>query len=395
MEVENSIMPVWRQAFRPLFLGATVFSVFAIGIWGLYLSGALELTLYGGPVFWHAHEMMFGFGGAVIAGFLLTAVQSWTGIRATHGKPLLLIFVVWLLARIGMFAGSSAYGWLIALIDVSFLPLTAYFMTMIVLKSDSHRQLVFLPILLFLALANVLTHLSVLTGNLAYFTWGIYTALILVVLLMTVIGGRVIPEFTANGLGITKTHNTSWIEYPVLLSTCLIVLVYINNAVLWLPGYVLASLFGLACLSNTIRALRWQPWKTFSTPLLWSLHLAYWFIPLGHGLFALHFLDFTISSSSASHSFTAGAMGSIILAMIARVSQGHTGRLLSVGQGMKAGFALIILAGIIRVAGGLFQSTIVVETYLLAALLWVTAYSLYVVLYSRILTTPRPDGKSG
>lgn len=394
-EPERIVAPVWRQAFRPFFLGGALFSALSIGLWALVLAGKIQLIPYGNPVFWHAHEMMFGFVCAIIVGFLLTAVQNWTGIRATNGKPLIILFLIWLLARVGMLTGLTGYEWVIALVDISFLPLAAFFMARILFQAGNRRNFIFLPILILLGFANVLTHLSVITENYAYYTWGINSALTTVVLIMTLITGRVVPMFTANGLGIRKVENHPWVEYPVIVSTLLIAIIYASNLALWITQSALALLFMVAFLSSSVRALRWQPWKTLSSPLLWSLQLAFWFIPVGHALFVLHLLGYSVTSSAALHSFTAGAMGSLILAMIARVSLGHTGRKLAVRLGMKIGLALILLAGALRVLGGVFQADLGVHSYLLAALFWVAAFILFVIHYRSILMSPRPDGKIG
>jgi uncharacterized protein involved in response to NO len=171
--------------------------------------------------------------------------------------------------------------------------------------------------------------------------------------------------------------------------------VYIVNGVSFLPRSILAGVFAVAALSNAYRVFRWRVWTAVSIPLVWSLHLAYWFIPVGFGLFALSYAGFVISESAALHSLTAGAMGSLILAMIARVSLGHSGRPLTAHWSLKFAFIFIVSAGIARVLTGLYPSLLAYSGYSISAGLWILAYTIYAAVYLRILTTTRVDGKPG
>jgi len=395
LDLENAIHPLWRQAFRPFFLAGALFSIAALASWGLFLSGLLSFTPYGGATFWHGHEMLFGFAGAIIVGFLLTAVQNWTGLRATHGRSLLLLWGLWLLARLLLLFDWAGLAWVVVLLDLSFFPLTAFMMSALVIKAGNKRNLFFVPLLLLLCGANALTHLSVLTGDSSYYRWGFYAGVMLVSALMAVMGGRVIPMFTANGTGTPRVPPKPWLDRSVLISTWLLVLLYVTQAITLLPAWVNGSLFALAALGNAYRAFYWRPWVTVKVPLVWSLHLAYWFIPLGFALFALHFWGLNVTASTALHSLTAGAMGSLILAMIARVSLGHTGRPLAIGKAVAIAFALIVLAGMVRLVTGLQPALLPINGYLLSAGLWVLAYSIYVSQYFTILTSPRADGRPG
>jgi len=395
LKKENKTPAVWRQAFRPFFLAGTLFSILSLTTWVMVLSGKLDFQPYGNITFWHAHEMLFGFVGAIIVGFLLTAVQNWTGLRATNGKPLAGLFTIWLVARLLMVAGLESYQWLLASIDLSFFLGAGLLMAQLVVKAGNYRNLFFVPILTLLALANLLTHLSIILHRPHYFTWGVYAAIMLVTLLMVVVSGRVMPMFTANGTGTKKTEPLPWLEKAVLLSTGLSALLFITNSTSSLPNNILVALFVTAALANAYRALRWRPQIIWQTPLVWSLHLAYWFIPLGFSLLAMHFAGFEISLSTAIHSLTAGAMGSLILAMISRVSLGHTGRPLNVHKCIPYAFALIAMAGFSRILVGFSPSILGGNGYILSAACWVLAYSAYLIVYFRILTTPKPDGRPG
>ena len=392
---ELKIAPIWRQAFRPFFLFACLFSILSIGAWALVQAGELYFTPYGGVTFWHAHEMLFGFVAAIIVGFLLTAVQSWTGLRATHGKPLMVLFSLWLLARIFMLLDIFTLQWITAVFDMSFLLLTALFMAKLVLKVKQYRNLIFVPILLLLATANLFTHLSVMTGEIHFYTQGIYSTVMIITLIMTVVAGRVFPMFTANGTKTTKVDNLAWLEKSVISLTAIVLLIHFFGIQQMISSKLMILLFILCSLAHSIRAIRWRPQVTFKTPLVWSLHLAYWFIPISFLLFALHYAGVNISTSNALHGLTAGAMSSLILAMIARISLGHSGRPLTPNWVMKYAFGLIVIAGSIRLIAPHIQTYFSFNLNVLSAVLWAIAFSLYVVVYVPILITARPDGRPG
>jgi uncharacterized protein involved in response to NO len=259
-----------------------------------------------------------------------------------------------------------------------------------VLKVRQYRNLIFVPILLLLATANLFTHLFVITGEMHFYTQGIYSTV-----MMTVIAGRVFPMFTANGTKTQKVGNLAWLEKSVIGLTVLIVLIHYSEAQNVIPSKVMVLLFVLSSLAHGIRAISWRPQVTFKTPLVWSLHLAYWFIPISFLLFALHYAGINISASNALHCLTAGAMSSLILAMIACISLGHSGRPLTPHWILKYAFTLIILAGGIRLISAHIQTYFSVNLHVLSAILWALAFGICVVVYAQILSSSRPDGKPG
>ncbi|MDO6721483.1 NnrS family protein [Psychrosphaera sp. 1_MG-2023] len=395
LSVEQNIPAIWRQAFRPLFLIGTLFAIVSMALWALFLNGNISLSPYGGPLFWHAHEMLFGFVAAIIVGFLLTAVQNWTGLRATHGKPLAALVTLWLAGRILILTNISPFPWLTALVDISFLVVSAVFMGQLVFKVKQYRNMIFLPVLLLLVIGNSLTHLSVLNQNPAFYIWGAHSTVMTITLIITIIAGRVLPMFTANGTQTEKVPNLANLETAVIGSTLFLALLYLTNLSSTLPNMVTALVFVFAACSHAIRAMRWRPQVTLGTPLVWSLHLSYWFIPVSFGLFALHKAGVNITASTALHGLTAGAISSIILAMVARISLGHTGRTLTPQWVMKYAFMLIIFAAVSRICAQHLQANISINIYLIAAGCWILAYLCYVIFYWKILTSPRPDGRPG
>ena len=395
LESELSMPALWRQAYRPFFLFASLIAIAAMGVWALILAGKVNLNPYGGVIFWHSHEMLFGFVAAIIVGFLLTAVQNWTGLRATHGWPLIGLFTTWLAARVLLVIAPQEWAYLAAALDLTFLPLAAFLLARLVCKVKQYRNLIFVPVLLLLATCNALTHLSVLLGVPHLLQWGSYGAVMLITLIMTIVAGRVMPMFTANGTGTKKVEQLLWLERLVNGSTILIVALYVTNLVTILPGPGLTLIFAVAAWAHAVRIVRWRTWVTFGTPLLWSLHLAYWFIPVSLMLFALHFAGYNINPSSALHGLTAGAMSSLILAMLARISLGHSGRPLQPHWLLSYAFGLVLLAGVSRFAAGTVSVNWPISLYSLSTLLWTSAYAIYLLVYLPILTTPRPDGRPG
>ncbi|WP_102798873.1 NnrS family protein [Bowmanella denitrificans] len=377
--------PLFRLGFRPLFLGAALFAALAIGAWGGLYAGLWGFSPYGGAYFWHAHEMLFGFVAAVVTGFLLTAVQNWTGIPGLKGRALAWLVMVWLAARLVNWWGPAWPNWLIATLDLLFLPMVAGFMAYPLCKAGQWRNLFFVPVLLLMSGANFLTHFGLLSGDNGFFKQGIYLMLMLVTALMCVIAGRVTPMFTANGTGTVKVQPVAWLEKAALLSIWLLVVHFLCREIL--PPF--------AATLHLWRWWRWRFWITFRVPLLWSLHLAYLFIPLGLAALAAHYLFNAMALSTAIHFLTVGAMGGMILAMMARVSLGHSGRPLKPRPLMSLAFALVLLAAMIRTLGSWLLHQHIVAVLLLASLLWCLAFMLFVLLYWPVLTRPRVDGKPG
>ncbi|MDT7526008.1 MULTISPECIES: NnrS family protein [Idiomarinaceae] len=395
LQIEQKMWPLLRQAFRPMFLLGASFSALAITLWLLVLAQVIELPVYGQTLFWHSHEMIFGFVAAIIVGFLLTAVQNWTGLRATHGRALGILTAVWVLGRLGLLVGAWLPWWLVAAVDLLFLPLAAILLAVPLIAVKQQRNLFFVPVLFLLTLCNALMHFGLQTGQYEIQQLGSQNAVWLVTLLMAIVGGRVLPMFTANGTMTPKAEPIVWLDRIGLGSLWLIFVLNITNFSAMVPALVMALLFATSALALAIRCARWRIWITWKVPLLWSLHVAYWFIPIGLALYALRYAGFPITNSLALHALTAGAMGNMILAMIARVSLGHSGRALQPKPIISAAFMLVIVAAVVRVFVQGLWPELSVYWYALSAFAWVLAYGIYVLVYFPILTTPRPDGRPG
>ncbi|MCA6063744.1 NnrS family protein [Thalassolituus marinus] len=394
MKLFNPDFPLWGQAFRPMFLAAAGFSAFAMLLWGLSLSGMIRLPV-DNPVFWHSHEMLFGFAMAVVAGFLLTAVQNWTGRRAVNGKPLLLLTLVWLSGRMAMLSSAFLPWWLIACIDMAFIPLVALFFWQLVFAVRQKRNYFFAPVLLLMLVCNGSMHWGNAHADGALVLWASHSVSWLMLVFITIIGGRILPMFTANGTMTPKVESLPWLEKSVLISTWLIAALYLTRLDSVLPGWVMSLMLVLSAVAHAVRIFRLNLRITLPVPLLWSLHLAYWFIPLGLLLLALHYAGAPWSFSTALHALTAGAIGGMIIAMIARVSLGHSGRPLQPARIMSVAFAMVLLAALLRSLVVALQPQAVSLFFALTSALWVMAFSIFVLVYWSVLISPRPDGRPG
>ncbi|MFT4938673.1 MAG: hypothetical protein ACI88A_001702 [Paraglaciecola sp.] len=390
---EQSITPLLRLGFRPFFLFGGVFACVAMLLWILTLTGILAFSPFINALWWHSHEMLFGFVPAIIVGFLLTAVQTWTGVPGIRSTQLLLVFSLWALARILLAINWSLPMPLVMAIDLAFLPLAAWYLARPIFALKQFRNMFFVPLLLAMTLANSFSYLPAMGFDAKWLQQGFYGMLLLVTMLVLVLGGRVIPLFTANGTGSTKVLPLRWLEISAIGSVVLSMLVFLLG--ISLPSYVVAALFSLAAITNLVRCLRWRVWITMAVPLLWSLHLAFLFIPLGLGLIALHFSLDLLPLSSAIHALTTGGIGGMILAMMARVSLGHTGRKLQVGILIESAFVALLLAAFIRSVGLAIFPQFSIQLWIISALCWSLAFGLFVIVYWPILSSARADGRAG
>lgn len=392
---DNPRVPLFRLAFRPFFLFGALFGLLAILLWGLTLNGEISLSLYGGPVFWHIHEMLFGFTGAIIVGFLLTAVQNWTGFKSVNGLALFLLFSVWLLARISFLFDSLLPEILLAALDVSFMLFAALFLSIPLIRAKQTRNLFFLPILILFAVCNGMMHLGLLNQDHNLVLQGTRTSLFLVALLMVVIGGRVIPMFTANGTKTMRVANISLLDKAALSLVWLVMLLHLTGASFVIPPAALGSLLMMAGILHFVRCLRWRFWITTKVALLWPLHLAYMCLCLAFFLLGFDLITTGEMASTSWHMLTVGGIGLLILAMISRVSLGHTGRPLIAPKWMLPAFVLMALSGITRSLLPLYSSEFYLSAINLSVVLWLLAYGTFVASYSILLCRPRIDNKPG
>jgi len=386
--------PLMNLAFRPLFLFGSIFSVIAISWWSYFWLNPNDWSPYGGLIWWHAHEMLFGFGTAIVTGFLLTAVRNWTGVPGISGALLASLVTLWLLGRLVISFTGELPWWAISSIDVSYLLFAATALAYPIIKVKQWRNLMFVPILLLLALLNAISHWSVISNQPEIAIKVIHATIILFTLIIAIIGGRVMPMFTANGAGCKKKNPIMWLEIISIfsiLSMVTIALVGFNQ----INPMLLFCVSSISAIANAIRFSRWGIQYTWSIPLLWSLHLSYIFIPLGFALLAFYSIGWITNLSAVLHSFTVGAVGGMILAMISRVSLGHTGRSLKAHKLLSLAYALIVIATLIRVFIPAWFPSYYNLSIGISGSFWTLAFVFFVVIYAPILISERADGRPG
>lgn len=380
-----------QKGFRPFFLLAALFAVAIVPLWILVLTGYLSVGSYLAPTQWHAHEMVFGFSVAVVAGFLLTAAGNWTKRETATGLPLLALCLLWLAGRVVFFLDASLPATAIAAVDLAMLPAIALVVGRVLVGTANRRNYGFLGVLAVLWLAQLSVHLGAM-GILSP-TWqstGSIVGVDLVVLLILLVGGRIIPMFTRNATGAEGIANVRWLDRAALASMALLVVVDATGT----TGWILAVVAAAAALTSAARAARWGTRHTFREPLLWVLHVGYFFVPVGLALRAAAAVT-DLGSSAALHALTVGAIGTLTLGMMARVSLGHTGRLLRADRALGVAFALIALGAVVRVGGGLAAGGAYTPSLHASATLWTLAFAIYLVRLGPALFAARPDGKPG
>ena len=385
---KDSYVP-FALGFRPFFLLAGFSAVLLILLWFMQLSGKLSLSGYFTPTGWHAHEMLFGYTVAVIAGFLFTAAGNWTGIRIIHGKALMFLTLVFLAGRIVPFIPALPHG-LIAAIDIIFLPLVAIMLALPIIRVKQWSNIIFVPVLLVMSAANITVHLSALGMIETNIVMGSRAMLYLVVFLITVMGGRVIPFFTERGVAGVTTKKWNVIEY--LAPASVLFTAFSEVFYGWSP--VVGYLAFAAAILNGIRLYGWYANAIWYVPLVWVLQVAYAWIIFGFTLKGLMIFDVN-QSAFAYHAFTVGGIGMMTLGMMARVSIGHTGREMAIGSWMVLAFIILNVATIVRVILPMFLHHNYLQLVQLASGLWIVSFVIFVIVFTPILLKARVDGREG
>jgi uncharacterized protein involved in response to NO len=384
----------FAYGFRPFFLAAGWYALIALGAWlWLYRVGAAPFGSL--PAFlWHAHEMLFGFVAAAIAGFMLTAVPSWTGSRGYAGRPLVLLFCTWLTGRVAMAAAGVLPLPVVAVAELAFLPALAITLAPALFRSTNRNR----PLLLVIfalwatdaAFVYALADFDVLLASRA-----VRIALDIVLLLVTVIGGRIVPAFTAGALrkrGIEVQVRT----YPIVERLAIGSIVAVILFDLVLPSHWSAAAVALlAALAHAARMTGWQTRRTFSEPIVWVLHAAYAWLPIGLFLKAVSMLTGAAWAVHWPHALGAGAAATMIVAVMTRATLGHTGRPLVAAQPIAWAYGLLVAAAAVRVFGPAVLPLAYAHVIVCAGVLWIAAFLLYAWVYTPILLRPRVDGKAG
>ncbi len=395
LKKEQQVFPLLRLGFRPFFLFGAVFAIIAIMLWLAILQGNLKFTPFGGGYWWHLHEMMFGFAGAIIAGFLLTAVQNWTGVRGIQNKSLLFLVLLWLCARIVLLMPELLGQTASMVIDLAFFPAVAIFLGRPIIAIKQYRNLFFVPLLLLLTIINIQMYLAASPSSNISIQLAGYSGVMLISFLMSVMAGRVTPMFTANGTQTPKASPIPWLDKATNGSIALIALYLLFHPLVKTELSVLGGMMLVAAVLQLIRMLRWRPWITFKVPLLWSLHLSIICLAFGMLLVGLSYFTDSITSSHSWHLLTVGGMAGIILAMISRVSLGHTGRMLQPPKSMSLAFLLIFIAALVRSILPSLIPESAMTFYHISGGLWYISFGLFVYHYAPMLVSARQDGRPG
>jgi uncharacterized protein involved in response to NO len=395
LQKEQKIPPPLRLGFRPFFLSGAVFSIIAIILWLLMYKGAVNLLPLGGGYWWHIHEMIFGFGCAIIAGFLLTAVQNWTGVRGVQGTTLLILFLLWLAGRVVVLFPGLLGEVLTTIVDLSFLPVVAFVLAKPIVAIKQYRNLFFVPLLMLFTFANIEMHLAIYFPDVFTITFAAYAGVMLVTFLMSVMAGRVTPMFTANGTQTPKATPLPWLDNATNGSLAIVMFSLLLQPLVGFSEIFFGVILIIAGVFQTMRWLRWRPWITLSVPLLWSIHLSIKFIAYGLIILGLSYLIAEIPSNHIWHLLTVGGMGGLILAMISRVSLGHTGRPLSPPKAMTFAYVFIVLAALIRSLGPWILPEKSLMFIDISGTFWLFAFGIFVVTYGPMLMSERKDGRPG
>jgi uncharacterized protein involved in response to NO len=384
---------ILNLAFRPFFAGAAVFSVLSMLVWmGIYIF-TWQWQPVGLPAAtWHAHEMIYGYGMAVIAGFLLTAVKNWTGVQTLYGMPLLLLFLLWLTARLLLLVGGAGVLAWAALADGLFNLLLVAALAWPVFKVRQFKQFGILSKVILLMLANLLFY----AGVLEIYPWGVqaglYSGVYLILALIFVMSRRVLPFFIERGVGqpVTLT-NRAWLDGASLF----LFLAFWIADIIEPDSLLVACLAGALCVLHAIRLAGWYAAGIWEKPLLWVLYLAYVAVAIGFALKVAVYL-FGISPFLPLHAFTYGGVGLFTLGMMARVTLGHTGRnILEPPAAVAWMFGLLAIGSVIRVALPLFDAAHYVLWIGVSQVLWLLAFSLFLWVFLPMLFQPRTDGQFG
>jgi uncharacterized protein involved in response to NO len=385
---------IFAYGFRSSFLLAGLAGLLLIPVWALSFLVDAPLSTGWPPTLWHGHEMLFGFIVSAIAGFLLTAVPSWTGQKGFAGRPLVILALLWISARVLIASSALWPAWLTAGVDLAFLPALAALLARPLLR-ERNRNTPLLGVLASLWFVNIGFHFAIIQHNPPLGVHALIVGIDLVLMLVTVIGGRVVPAFTTSALRQRGIEGV--VRSPLVLTVFAIVsmAMVVLGDVFWLDSRLAGVLAGVAALVQSVRLAQWGSYRTLSQPIVWILHVSYAWLPVGLALKAVALLAGAAVSAFWLHALTVGALTTMIMAMMTRTSLGHTGRPLIVSPFTTLAYLLLTTAAIVRVFGLSGLRLHYPQVIALSALLWTMAFALFLSVYAPILWRPRVDGKVG
>jgi uncharacterized protein involved in response to NO len=385
---------LFAYGFRSNFLLAGLAGLCLVPLWALRFVMGRPISSSWPPTLWHGHEMLFGFITSAIAGFLLTAVPSWTDQKGFAGRPLMILAGLWLTARVLIASSGLWPAVVIAAVDLAFLPALAVLVAQPLLRVRSRNTPLLLVLMLFW-LTNLTFHIGLLRNNAPLALHALHLGIDIVLVLVTVIGGRIVPAFTTSALrSLGLQHVVQNRSVLTVMAIAAMVLVTLSD--LFAPDSRLAGVIaGISACIQAARLLQWGTWRTLRQPIVWVLHLGYAWLPVGLALKAAALLSGAAIGAFWLHALTIGALTTMIVAVMTRVSLGHTGRPLIVDPLITLAYLLLTAAATVRVFGlsALRLNYPVVIAW--SALFWTSAFALFVLVYAPILYGPRVDGKAG
>lgn len=377
--------------FRPFFLLGAAWAVAALAIvlaalaFGAWPAAAPPLGR------WHGHEMLFGFVAAAVAGFLLTAVPTWTSTPPVRGAPLAALAALWLAGRAVMLPWLALLDSAWALVDAAFFPALALAVGLPLVRTRNYRNLQFILFLLVLAFTDLLF----IASQAGWIGPPAFDPLRLVVnlfiLMIAVVGGRIVPLFTRNAL-LARGGKAALTPLPWLDRASIAAVVAVLVGDLVLPNAQAAGwLAALAAVLHAVRLGRWRGQATLSMPIVWVLHAGYAWLPIAFALKAIWLLSAAPWAVNWLHAVTAGAFGTMVLGVMTRVALGHTGRPLVVSHAVTAAYVLVIAGAALRIAAPIALPAHYIELMTAALATWGAAFAIFLVVYVPILVAPRPD----
>ncbi len=380
-------MPALALGFRPFYLLAGLYSAVSVIVWSLQYAGWLPgAPLVYGPA-WHAHEMLFGYTYAVIAGFLFTAVKNWTQRPTPTGAPLAALAALWLAGRLLSFTPWRHFS---LATDVLFALGVAAGIAKPLISSANRRNYFFIALVLAFGCANIAFHAS--AAGRADFPPGraLLIAADMALLVIAIVSGRVVPMFTNNAVPGAGARKWPAVEYTALGSIVALVIADVAGAEQWA-----AAVAGIAAIAHAVRLAGWSPFATRRAPLLWILHISYAWLVVHLALRAASMMAGGAGATLAMHALTVGAIGGMTLGMMTRSALGHTGRPLHAGRAELASYVLVQLAAVARVFLPLLAPAAYLAATAASGVLWFTAFLVFSAAYWPILTRPRIDGRPG
>lgn len=376
---------MFAYGFRPFFLAAGLWAAFGMLLWVPQYFGQITIPTHLNGLDWHFHEMLYGYVAAAITGFLLTAIPNWTGRLPVNGWPLFGLFLLWLGGRAAILLSAKIGSVLAAVVDVSFLATLAAVAAREIIAGKNWRNLRVLIVLGVLITGNIVFHAEVLiTGTAQY---GTRIGIAAVIGLIMLIGGRIVPSFTNNWLTRNNPGRLpvpfSRFDMAAIVASALALCAWISAP----TNSVTGALMVTAGLLQALRLARWAGDRTLANYLVLVLHVGYVFVPFGFLLIGLSAWLVDVPASAGIHAWTVGAIGLMTLAVMTRATLGHTGQPLQIGRPTQALYALILVSAVLRIAAAFIGSA---DTLEFAGISWIAGFTLFVLLYGRLLITRKP-----